>query len=46
MYNLHMLFQLQKANAFEIKADLPGVPKENIGIDVDGDVLKISVSSG
>lgn len=33
---------LQTKNAFEVKADLPGVEKKDIKVNVDGDVLTIS----
>ena len=33
---------LQTKNAFEVKADLPGVEKSDIKVNVDGDVLTIS----
>lgn len=34
---------LQKEQAFEIKADVPGVDKKDIKLSVDGDVLSLSV---
>jgi hypothetical protein len=33
----------QKDNAFEVKADIPGVSKEDIQVSVDRDVLRINV---
>ena len=33
---------MQTKNAFEVKADLPGVEKKDIKVNVDGDVLTIS----
>ena len=33
----------QKEQAFEIKADVPGVDKKDIKLSVDGDVLSLSV---
>lgn len=35
---------LEESDAFELKADLPGVMKEDIKIDVDGDTLSVSVT--
>ncbi|KAI7837974.1 hypothetical protein COHA_008277 [Chlorella ohadii] len=34
---------VEKDNAFEVKADLPGVKKEDIKVTVDKDVLRINV---
>lgn len=34
---------MQDESAFVVKADVPGVKKEDIGIDVDGDHISISV---
>ena len=33
---------MQTKNAFEVKADLPGVDKKDIKVNVEGDVLTIS----
>ena len=33
---------MQTKNAFEVKADLPGVEKKDIKVNVEGDVLTIS----
>lgn len=33
---------LQDQEAYTVKADIPGVKKEDIGIDVDGDHISIS----
>ena len=34
---------MQKPDAFEVKADLPGVKEENVKVTVDGDVLSLAV---
>lgn len=34
---------VEKENAFEVKADIPGVSKEDIQVSVDRDVLRINV---
>ncbi len=34
---------LQTPKAFEVKADLPGVEKKDIKVNVDGDVLSLAV---
>lgn len=34
---------MQEEDKFVVKADIPGVPKEDIQVDVDDDILKISV---
>ena len=31
-------------NSYDLKADLPGVPKENVNVEVDGDTLTISAN--
>ena len=36
------LVAVQTKNAFEVKADLPGVDKKDIKVNVEGDVLTIS----
>jgi HSP20 family molecular chaperone IbpA len=33
----------QTPKAFEVKADLPGVDKKDVKVNVDGDVLSLSV---
>ena len=40
----HMAVDVKELdNAWEVKADLPGVNKEDIDVSVDGDVLRINV---
>lgn len=39
----HCLTHVQEADQFTISADIPGVSKEDIKIDVDDDVLTLSV---
>ena len=34
---------MQSEKEFAIKADLPGVPKEAVKVQVDGDVLSLEV---
>jgi HSP20 family protein len=42
MPELHMKLDVsEKENAYEIKADLPGVKKEDINIRIDGNVVRI-----
>lgn len=36
---------MEKENGFEVKADIPGVKKEDIKVTVDKDVLRINVES-
>jgi HSP20 family protein len=36
---------VEKPEAFEIKADLPGVKESNVKVTVDGDVLSLSVEN-
>lgn len=35
--------ELQTPKAFEVKADMPGVDKKDVKVNVDGDVLSLSV---
>lgn len=44
-HKLHVVskvLRMQTKNTFEVKADLPGVEKKDIKVNVDGDVLTIS----
>lgn len=45
LYRSDMLLfaSLQTPKAFEVKADLPGVDKKDVKVNVDGDVLSLSV---
>lgn len=37
---------MQEADKFIVKADIPGASKEDIKVDIDDDIVKISVTEG